>query len=94
MRVEPRDVTFSREFILRSIAAAEKEGQLDHAAAERFRRGFAAASDAFFTRLPYVRKTRSGLLIERSAPASVKVGGRPGAIEYRTATRTCPPPAT
>jgi len=49
MRVEPRDVTFSRDLILRGLAASEKNGRIEHATAERIRRELAAVSDDFIS---------------------------------------------
>jgi hypothetical protein len=58
-RVEPRDVTVSREFILRALADAEKKGQVEHDTAERVRREVAAVSDDFFTALALIGTVHS-----------------------------------
>jgi hypothetical protein len=48
MRVEATP-QLTRAELLRALAAAEKKGKVDHAAAERFRRDLAAISDDFLT---------------------------------------------
>jgi hypothetical protein len=48
MRVEPTP-KLTREGLLHALAAAEKKGKVDHAAADRFRRDLAAVSDDFLT---------------------------------------------
>jgi hypothetical protein len=48
MRVE-RTPKLTRELLLGAVADAEKKGQIDHAAADRFRRDLAAINDDFLT---------------------------------------------
>lgn len=71
MQVDPREVTISREFVLRALAEAEKNGKADHATVARVRHELDAVSDEFFTALAVAQTVQTVMGHE-------PVPGRPG----------------